>query len=127
MVDIMADIAALRHAIDDGDDSCLPILADALEDAGDPRASAGLRLIQNKRPLKNPTEREDGVQWEWGWILIHETFTLLAKYTIHKSQAKDLKGHRLAENERYWGCICYHTRSEAFLALAEIIEMEEAK
>jgi hypothetical protein len=47
MMPTTADIASLCAAIDAGDAACLPILADALEEAGDPRA-AGLR--RSKRP-----------------------------------------------------------------------------
>lgn len=43
---------ALTVAIDDGDDACLPVLADLLEEAGDARA-AGLRGIGNRRPERN--------------------------------------------------------------------------
>ena len=44
MTDTERDQAALCATIDAGDDSALPILADALEEASDPRA-AGLRRL----------------------------------------------------------------------------------
>lgn len=43
------DLAHLLAALDAGDDSAILPLADALEEAGDPRA-AGLRLVGDRRP-----------------------------------------------------------------------------
>lgn len=48
-------ITSLCAAIDAGDDSLLPLLADALEDAGRSREAEGLRLI------------EDGGGRAWTW------------------------------------------------------------
>jgi hypothetical protein len=52
MTALEQSIAGLCAAIDAGDDSVLPILADALEDAGDPRAD-GLRLVGDRQPERN--------------------------------------------------------------------------
>lgn len=49
------DVIALRAVIDGGDYAVLPILADALEEAGDPRA-AGLRAALARFPDRRPDQ-----------------------------------------------------------------------
>lgn len=67
------DMSAMCLAIDDGDDSALPDLADALEEAGDKRAEGLRRICPDSRfrclawPARfvfhGPSRR-----WSWGWI-----------------------------------------------------------
>ena len=56
-------IRLLCAAIDAGDDSAILILADALEEKGDPRA-AGLRLVGDRRPFR-PYSPSGKTRWEW--------------------------------------------------------------
>jgi hypothetical protein len=55
----MTDTGRLCAAIDAGDDSALPALADALEEAGDPRAD-GLRHVLGYWPGYWPEPARDG-------------------------------------------------------------------
>jgi hypothetical protein len=57
------DIAALCRTLDAGDDDVLPILADVMEEAGDPRA-AGLRRLGDRWPLR-PEWNPEGSGWRW--------------------------------------------------------------
>lgn len=60
MTTMTPTIAALCAALDAGDDPVLPILADALEEAGDPRA-AGLRRCVGRSPAR----MGGGLWWIW--------------------------------------------------------------
>lgn len=65
---LSTDALALCAAIDAGDDSALPILADCLEEAGDPRAS-GLRLIYDGHYILADWMPRDEEHWSdcRGW------------------------------------------------------------
>lgn len=71
MTVITADVRRLCVAIDDGDDSVLGVLADALEESGDPQA-AGLRkaIKLNHCPTRFAfhSNQDGGLKWRWGWI-----------------------------------------------------------
>jgi hypothetical protein len=96
-------VLALCSAIDAGDDSALPILADALEEAGDPRAD-GVRLVVAGRyePARNWTEFDD----EAGAIPA-ALFGRAIRLRLH----------------RVWtgSTLHYDDRSAAYLALAEAL------
>lgn len=66
MTTLDADIAALLAALDEGDDSVLAILADALEEAGDPRSS-GVRLV----PESGRTPASVAPPQAWKWTRYH--------------------------------------------------------
>lgn len=85
------DIAALCAAIDAGDDTAVSPLADAMEEAGDPRA-AGLRLRHRSELKRSP-------KGTWYWL--------------PPSWGSDWIPERL----RYG----HPSRSAAFLALAEAL------
>ncbi len=107
-----ADITALRAAIDAGDDSALPALSDALEEADDPRA-AGVRRIP-LRPAKVYTGR-----YVW-WADYHGTDwgTRVVQDAIPRAVWERLEGGK--ETWRNGGPgMSYPTRSAAYLALAE--------
>jgi hypothetical protein len=103
-------LAALCAALDAGDDSVLPVLADALDDADDP-AAGGLRRVGARRP-RHWTSLG---QQEYHWYsdrrgegsadeVAHETFVLLLP-----------PGERDGASYTKAG---YPTRSAALLALA---------
>lgn len=58
--DLTAAIAELCAAIDAGNDTLLPILADALEEAERYAEAAGLRLVGDRRPAIWTIEWPDG-------------------------------------------------------------------
>jgi hypothetical protein len=111
--DLSRDIAHLRQLIDDGDDTALPILADAMEEAGDPRAD-GLRLVGDRKPLVtgwatwyHDANGNDGVSalpYRRVWLRIE---TRRAAYVSDS-------------------CISFRSRSIAYLALAEALVTEPA-
>ncbi len=111
------DIDLLCRVIDAGDDTALPALADALEDAGDERA-AGLRVLGDRWPLE-PWWNLAGAGWRWvgadpddiqhvNW-LPYDVFLALPP------------GHRFPAPDGVpgLGSMDYPSRSAAFLALAE--------
>jgi len=104
MLAATSDIARLRALVDEGDDSVLPILADALEEAGDARA-AGLRSAIARGYA--PCPRWDG---EWSW---HKEWCLGRPEAAPPSEAVDrINGTDVAS-------VSIHaSRSAAFLALA---------
>lgn len=101
----MTDIEALFAAIDGGDDSALPPLADALEEAGDPRA-AGVRELLAWEGTLAPHRRV----WGWRWY-DHE---LNAEYSWRASV-------RLGESYAWLVTTYHHSRSAAIMGLAELI------
>jgi hypothetical protein len=110
------DIAALMQAIDDGDDSALPILADALDEAGDPRA-AGLRRIPW---IALPLCSVQG----WTWEKIRPRRAQLPHH-LPESWFFRLKGG--GRTKAPWGLSApktYPTRSSAYLALAAALTEE---
>lgn len=114
-------VAALLWAIDDGDDSALPILADALEEAGDARGQ-GLRGVSVDPFFGGPNRRDGAEGWFFargaGLLAGHcePTFDRLAGELVEMDTlAKDGSAH-----ERH-PCRRYPTRSAAFLALAQAL------
>lgn len=118
-------IAALCAAIDAGDDGALPILADALEGAGDPRA-AGLRRIMAFGRLLAPRRLGGNVSAEhrWHWremlgepILPHDLrrdhWQGAWCAGLHAANDYFAVTGRRRENRLY-----YPTRIAAYLALA---------
>ena len=64
MMTVTQDYAALCNAIDDGDDSALPILADWLEEQGDRRAE-WLRILIEDGKMPSRINSLDGMgNWE---------------------------------------------------------------
>ncbi len=108
MSTMTADFAALCAAIDQGDDSALPVLADLLEEQIDPRA-AGLRRLwahgKASRPVKSNYTR---TLWVW---YSDETGH---NYLPNAPAEHQIPGVWLPRYSPAWG---YHaTRSLAFLA-----------
>lgn len=113
-------ISGLCQAIDEGDDSLLPILADELEEVGDARA-AGVRLMPagfGPREFGGPyrpvwlhtwarCDESDPLCWSYGFIP-HEIYDRL-----QRGQVLDAQGYN---DERG-----YRSRSSAYLALAEVM------
>lgn len=145
---LTADIAALCAAIDQGDDEALPALADAMEDAGDPRAAAirrmtahGPRWERDYRPAKCEADRtharrngRDG----WGW-LSDEYMTPggVMSARVDVAVYRRLAGRGCTPFARHGGpdnvaflhsvrAKVYPTRSAAYLALAEALAKEGA-
>lgn len=108
MTTLESAITGLCLAIDEGDDTLLPILADALEDADDPRA-AGLREIirLRKRP---PKFQLPGGAVAFGW----------QNGSGHEWSVGGECWSRLRMSwDHIWGdWLIWWTRSAAFLALA---------
>jgi hypothetical protein len=101
-------VLALCSAIDAGDDSALPILADALEEAGDPRAD-GVRLVVAGRyePARN------GVGCYWTEFDDEAGAIPAALF----GRAIRLRLHRVWTGST----LHYDDRSAAYLALAEAL------
>ncbi len=118
MTDLALDIAALCAAIDAGDDAVLPILADALEEAGDALA-VGLRLAAEYAGLLGCNDPDSRRQPEWGWYDID----------FADSSTEDALWCRLWHaapchilgSEGDASMTLHPTRSLAFLALAEAL------
>jgi hypothetical protein len=115
------DIDALLAAVDAGD-ACLPILADALGEAGDARA-AGLRVCLDLdwgyQPIVDRV-RPGRVQPYYGWLPVAP-----AQATIQRWQVPDKVALRLAgaADGQFYGWY-YPTRSAAYLALAQALSRE---
>ena len=122
------DITRLCAAIDGGDDSALPILADALEEAGDPRAP-GLRRAVGRCPKKITPEIGAECDEEFGWAGWHRGPN--RPHLVEPAQLRAVS--RVAA--RYGGMmadrgmlnhpirtVVFRLRSAAFLALAEAID-----
>lgn len=105
------DITALRAAIDQGDDTVLPFLADALEDAGDPR-TAGLR-----RALRLGFKPEAG----WGhWRVSRNARPKRAQGRVsYEEFARLREGDLHTVGAAMWRE--FPTRSAAYLALADAL------
>lgn len=103
--------AALCAALDAGDDTALPILADALEEADSP-LSAGLRAIPpDARPLHSLDRT-----WRWfsaGW------------WEDDRSTVAEAVFNRLPAGSPGATWRDYPTRSAAFLAIAEALTAQE--
>ncbi len=117
------DIAALCAAIDDGDDSALPILADALEEAGDPRAG-GLR----KCPPLFRWDMDGMFGWWYLPFLVENYPEDRFGWSEHSVTAEQAEALRLAGHPPYQAttgettCVrCWRTYSAAYLALAEVL------
>jgi hypothetical protein len=66
---LKTDIGRMCAALNAGDDDALFPLADAMEEAGDPRA-AGCAAVLRDRPPGGPDYRPDmpdGHRWGWWW------------------------------------------------------------
>lgn len=109
-------VRRLCAALDAGDDAVLPILADALEDAGEDVLAAGLRLVCV--PWSGCRKRPRHVRGSWGW-----------RCDPRKRRAADLVSADIAARlpARWAGATIpdhgysthrYPTRSAAYLALA---------
>lgn len=112
------DIQALCRAIDAGDDGVLPILADALEEAGDSRG-AGLRyaVLLGKRP-----------RWKlanWGWWASNRRGGDLGS-RIAWRVANRLPSRWAGVTVPGYASYNYRTRSAAFLALAAALAPERS-
>ena len=108
-------LPALVRAIDDGDDSLLPVWADALEDVGDLRA-AGLRLVGGRRPLplKDQYAWTEAAPYWWpddrpGYAIgsLLEALPDGMRCGVHRSRSV--------------AAVSYGTRSAAYLALASAL------
>ncbi len=113
------DAVALRTAIDQGDDSAMPALADLLEEVGDPRADGLRRVLQRMRcpygvggSVEAGWTRTARVADDGGWsgflldAIPADTFARLPS------------GRRVrTEIDR----VGFLSRSAAFLALAEVL------
>jgi hypothetical protein len=111
---IADDIEALCCAIDTGDDTCLPILADAMEEAGDAR-TRGMRSVCVVHPAKQPLLL---CGW-WCW----EKQNPRRDFLFHHLIARDFDRlpPREAVGRKGATAMAYATRSAAFLALAEAL------
>lgn len=111
------DMAALCAVIDAGDDSALPILADLLEETGDPRA-AGLRRLGRLRRKATPyrvaeTRSSDAGCWGWGPTSHPDA--------VRHGYAVPIRVFRRLTTSLGWGSRTYRahsSRSAAYLALA---------
>lgn len=119
------DIAALRAALDAGDDGVLPVLADALEEAGDARA-AGLRRIGDRRPL-DTWDPMDTWARRHGWLLENCPGVCFGKHTAPAQLPAKVFRRMLRRTAKivsprvdYY----YPTRSAAYLALATALTTE---
>ncbi len=108
---ILPDVAALCRAIDDGDDTALPILADALEEAGDERVR-GMGSVCVLYPAKMPS-RIGGL---WHWYKHNPRRAYLGHHLIARVFDRlpplDVPGREGTY------AMHYPSRSAAFLALA---------
>lgn len=110
MITIMTpDIAALRVAIDEGDNDTLPILADALEEAGD-RLAQGVRLCRHVWLCTDSDESPQ--QWRIG---LGKPEGEVGEYFVGYSNLR-VDWQRIGG----WGQY-YPSRSAAYLALAEAL------
>lgn len=107
------DLLALTAAIDAGDDACLPLLADLLEERGDPRA-AGLRLSFFRSPstVKGPLHPSVEARHGWQAGAGHS-------HSIHHDLAVMLDRHTAPDRWGDWRL--YGSRSAAYLAIAEAL------
>lgn len=115
---ITPDITALCAALDAGDDSALGPLADALEEAGDPRAAGmppAIDAWRDTRPDWN--DGPDETRWGW-WEECDDSHAGgWAQYAIlTRSEFAALPGQ---ESRPHWKG--YPSRSAAYLALAEAL------
>lgn len=113
---LTTDIAALCRAIDDGDDACLPILADALEEAGDARMLMVRAVTTASDPWNWPAKPRWFVGAEKGEVGWKPYPAGLTGCTLSSEIFSRLRGGREIESGRV-----YPTRSAAFLALAEAL------
>lgn len=112
---IATDIDALCAAIDAGDDSALPILADALEEAGDAR-HAGLRRV----PL-TPRKECDGRYVWWADHRGTDWDTRIVRDAIPRAVWERLEGGEETCRNHSPPGMSFPTRSAAYLALAEAL------
>ena len=117
------DIIALCAALDAGDNSVLPILADALEEAGDARAD-GIRLCVDRQPYRVFARSGRGMEvialWQWVEYSRHDEFR--AGSSVPAAAFKNLKDGKSMNaqvtRKRVSKRLGYPTRSAAYLALA---------
>jgi len=109
-----SDFLALCAAIDAGDDSALPALADWLEEAGDPRA-AGLRRFAHRPALEIDAQpcRMAGL---WAWHILSDEYVGCLAREVFLRLRKAGHGVQWAGKRAL-----YPTRSAAYLALAEAL------
>lgn len=115
MLLVTPDIAAMYAAIDDGDDGTLPIMADALEEAGDVRA-AGVRILLCAG--YQPYKRANSWCWHNAEAVVSEpwlTGASILPFDIYRrlrgGNRSTLNGHEYMAG--------YPKMSDAYLALAE--------
>lgn len=119
-MNIAADIMAMLLALDKGEVSCLPILADALEECGDRRAD-GLRLVI-KRADWPRYDMAHAAIGPFIWFRCNDdkdwfTFAhFISPKIFDKLEGGTLRGD-------YWRH--YETISSALLALAEALSQKE--
>ncbi len=116
-----ADITALCRALDRGEDDVLPILADALEEAGDGLADA-VRTVAEWALLEHPgmpcQPHDRGGSWYWSRrsdtpyparpdVIADDIYDHLTGGRLHSTFARS-----------------YASRSAALLALAEALATE---
>ncbi len=109
----MTDIEALCRAVDQGDDSALAILADAMEEAGDGR-SEGLRRIVSGQ--FEPGRHNGGTFYWRRQRSPDEVWEFLPRPHILDCEVFD----RLDRSAGGW--VGYETRREAYLALAAAMQ-----
>ena len=116
----MSDISALCAAIDAGDDSALPALADALEEASRESDAQSLRhaIRHGRRPLRNHGGREgySWVCWSSGWT--NQTWGM-CPWHLWPERFNPLQGGELVEPHMDARFRAYQSRSAAYLALTE--------
>lgn len=110
------DALALLRALDEEDDGVLPILADMLEEANDPRA-AGFRLAS----AYNPDRYVGDSGWEGNSHLWWVGETLYRGACVPEPAASRLRGRVPDWNSSQRA---YPSRSAAFLDLAEALSVE---
>lgn len=115
MADLDSDLKALLAAVDAGQDDCLPVLADLLEETGDERA-AGLRALieRKKRPEKNVWTHDGNWtgKFHW-WFWCPGNAAHAAHYVLPDEWLRPVPW---TSDQLQWA---YPTRSGAFLAAAE--------
>lgn len=122
----MTDIEALCKAVNRGSWSALPILADALEDVGDP-ASAGLRKCLDKRPQPSSKENQNRMKPEGTkYIWVHRPDDDHPCRIAGPCWGR-MAGSLVEEDMDYYAIRCYPNRSEAFLDLAQALCAEVTK
>lgn len=129
---MVSDIEMLRICIDREDDTALPILADALEDAGEVARATGLRRAMAEGKCPNNYRGHDapprGYAGEWVLIrgragqprgVVREAFDAVVRPAADRMDDRDDYGAICGEQDAW-----FTRRSSAFLALANAYAWE---